>query len=119
MVLITHGQFDGNFPKLYIFLYFELFGRGHGRLATLNSPGPNAHRALHEPQAGPAGQVPRAQEVLEGFLEAAAEGRAPGEQVGGERERGTVPLGQLQDVGFQNNQPVSNFLLQKGLVYSV
>ena len=72
----------------------------------------DAHRALHEPEAGPAGQVPRAQEVLEGFLEAAAEGRTPGEQVGGERERGTVPLGQLQDVGFQNNQPVSNFLLQ-------
>jgi len=72
---------------------------------------PNAHRALHEPEAGPAGQVPRPQEVLERFFEAAAEGRAPREHIGGEREGGTVPLGQLQDVGAQHNQPVRHFLL--------
>jgi hypothetical protein len=37
MVLITHGHFCGNFPQPDIFYTagFELFGHGHGHLATL------------------------------------------------------------------------------------
>jgi len=37
MVLITHGHFWRNFPQPDIFYTacFELFGRGHGHLATL------------------------------------------------------------------------------------